>query len=69
MIHPGDEPPFLIGVGGGMISCLATILKANRTATVSETHPYNSLIRAMASISCGVNRMVVCFDLLFMSAV
>jgi hypothetical protein len=48
------------GAGMSGCSCPETICKAKRTAAVLEMHPYNSRIRCIACISCGLNRIVVC---------
>src|SRR5438270_9590655 len=51
---------------GDGISPRASILNASRMAAISDEHPYNSLIRSINSLSCGVNRIVVA---LFMQTV
>lgn len=55
----GGKRRSLFGAWVGTTSRLAAIRKASLIAATSEGHPYNSLIRAIASLSCGSKRTVV----------
>jgi len=54
------------GAGVGPASPLATIRKASLIAALSEGHPYNSRIRAIASLSTGSRRIVVALACFFL---